>query len=161
MAKWYPREFASIDQALIEIVRTLGDENIKQITGKTADYFRRCSNPKIDREVNHKDSVQIDLEALKTGHGHPMLSAHQAQINKFMKETNQHIDVQDSLNSMTIRTGYLIEATVRAMHKDSPSGIQINAQEQDEIYNRINDLEKKLSDLKIAIGVKDKPSSSD
>ncbi|MDB9985528.1 hypothetical protein OAD84_01045 [Pelagibacterales bacterium] len=155
MAKWYPREFASIDQALIEIVRALGDENIKQITGKTGDYFRKCTNPKVASQIYHKDSIQIDIESLRAGHGHPMLSAHQAQINKFIKETNQQIDVQDSLLSMSARLGFLVDATQRAMNPDSPSGSKIDMQEQDEIYKKITDLEKKLSDLKVAIGIVD------
>lgn len=155
MANWYEREFASLNQALLEIIRNLDENIIKDNTGKTKDYFRRCSDPRPDnkRNLQHNDSIKLDIACLREGMGHPLLSSHQLQIKKFMSQSNQHIDLDKTIVNMTIRLGSLADEIEKAMDPDSPGGEKIDMYEKDDLFKKIVKLEETIAQLKVAIGI--------
>lgn len=155
MANWYEREFASLEQALQAVVRNLSEESIKNATGKTKDYFLRVSDPREDskRHLQHRDSIKLDIECLREGKGHPILNAHQAQVDKFLKSSNKQIDIKNTILGMQIRLGYLTEDIQKALDPSGPSGEKIDRNEKDDLSKKILKLEEKIADLKISIGL--------
>ena len=146
------REFLSIEQALQQAIKDLRDDGLKQATGKSEAHFRKCSDPGIkDNQLHHKDAVNIDIASVRKGEGHPLLSVHQALIDKAMKQSNQAGNITQSLLHMGARIGDLMEVTEKAMDPNSPSGSTISKQEKDKIYKAIKEVEDKIASLKLSI----------
>jgi len=147
----YSREFLSIEQALKQVVKDLKAEGVLKSTGKTESYFRKCSDENdTDRLIHHIDSVKLDIECMRRGLGHPLLTAHQIQIERAIDQ-NKDIDVTQSLLSTVTRIGRLTDVTKQAMDPNSPGGISFSKQEKDKIYKALKDVEEKLSLLKLSI----------
>ena len=88
----YSREFLSIEQALKQVVKDLKSDGVLKSTGKTESYFRKCSDENdADRLIHHIDSVKLDIECMKRGLGHPLLTAHQIQIEKAMGDGQKRV----------------------------------------------------------------------
>jgi hypothetical protein len=119
------REFLSIEQALQQAIKDLREDGLKQATGKSEAHFRKCSDPGIkDNQLHHKDAVNIDIASVRKGEGHPLLSVHQALIDKAMKQSNQAGNITQSLLHMGARIGDLMEVTEKAMDPNSPVEVQ-------------------------------------
>ncbi len=155
MADWYEREFSSLEQAVQAVVRNLSEESIKNATGKTKDYFQRVSDPRRDnkRNLHHQDSIKLDIACLREGKGHPILNAHQSQIDKFLKDSNKQVDIKNTIIGMNIRLGYLSEEVQKALDPKGPSGEKINRNEKNDLFEKISRLEEIIAELKIAIGI--------
>ena len=76
------RKLASIEKGLEEIIKVLSEDEIKKAINKGASYVRKCSDPDKDsdgikRNIDHKDSVQLDLACVRKGISPPLLTSHQ------------------------------------------------------------------------------------
>ena len=76
------RKIASIERGLEEVVQSLTEEEIKQAINKGASYVRKCSDPHEDndgvkRNIDHIDSVKLDIKCIEKGISPPLLTAHQ------------------------------------------------------------------------------------
>jgi hypothetical protein len=149
-----PREFHSIEQALKEVIKNLKD-SLETIGGKTDSHFSKCSdeNDK-DHQVLHKESIWLDIECMRRGLGSPMMSAHQYQIDKALKANNNFENIMTSLVTTGVRIGKLMEVTNEAINPNSPDGKTISKMEKEKIYKAIRDVEEKISNLKLSIGIK-------
>ena len=118
----YTRQFLSIEQALKEIIKKLDSDELKASTGKSESALRKCSDENdADRLIHHIDSVKLDIECMRRGLGHPLLTAHQMQIEKAIGE-DKDINVTQSLLSTVTRIGRLTDVTKQAMDPKSPGG---------------------------------------
>ena len=149
------RKFNSIEQALKEVVRLLDDQVIKSSTGSSSSHFRKCSDEDdINHHVHFKDAVALDIACMRENQGHPLLSLHQTMIDRAMQSSNQSENVTSSLISMGARLGRLMETTQEALDPKSPGGAKIDKMEKQKIYKAIAAVEKRIVELKIAIGDK-------
>ena len=89
----------------------------------------------------------------KKGHGHPLLSAHQAIIENAIKTENMKPDLNQSLLSIVDKLGSLTRTSTAALDPSSPGGVSISTNEKEEIYKSIRDLEAKIAELKKAVEV--------
>ena len=87
---------------------------------------------------------------MRRGLGHPLLTAHQIQIEKAIGDNND-INVTQSLLSTVTRIGRLTDVTKQAMDPSSPGGTNFSKQEKDKIYKALKDVEEKLTSLKLSI----------
>ena len=81
------RKLASIEKGLEEIIKVLSEDEIKKAINKGASYVRKCSDPDKDsdgikRNIDHKDSVQLDLACVRKGISPPLLTSHQYIIDQ-------------------------------------------------------------------------------
>ena len=114
------REFLSIEQALQQAIKDLKDEGLKKATGKGEAHFRKCSDPGVkDNQLHHRDAMSIDIACVRMGEGHPLLSVHQAIIDKAMQQMNSGNSVTQSLLHMGARIGKLMEVTEKATDPES------------------------------------------
>ena len=149
-----PREFHSIEQALKEVIKNLKD-SISKIGGKTESHFRKCSdeNDK-NHQILHSESINLDIECMRRGFGSPMLSAHQYQIDKALKSHNNFENIMTSLVTTGVRIGKLMEVTTEAIDPNSADGKSISKIEKEKIYKAISEVEEKISNLKLTVGIK-------
>ena len=145
------RDFLSLEQALIHASKDLTDEDLK-IIGKTREEIRRFSDPlKKDRQILHRDSIQIDVALAKKNKGTPILKAHEALIDKALEGQNTKAGIMQSLLHTGERLGRLMGVTEKALDPNSPSGSNISKDEKDKIYKTLKEVEEKIASLKKAI----------
>ena len=145
------RNFGSIEQALLHALKDLTDEDLMP-TKKKKEDLRRYSDPdKADRNISHIDSIDIDIALMKKGKGHPLLSAHEAMIEKALKGNNNKETITHSLLTMGERLGKLMGETEKAMDPNSPGGALLTKEEKDKIYKAIKEVEEKITNFKKAI----------
>ena len=59
------RKQASIENGLIEVLKILTDDEIKEALGKGSSYLRKCSNPDLPQQIDHNDSIKLDLKCIQ------------------------------------------------------------------------------------------------
>ena len=145
------RDFLSLEQALIHASKDLTDEELKKI-GKTREDIRRFSDPKkIDRQILHRDSIQIDVALAKKNKGTPILKAHEALVDKALEGQNTKANIMQSLLHTGERLGRLMGVTEKALDPNSPGGSSISKEEKDKIYKALKEVEEKIASLKKSI----------
>ena len=55
------RKPASIENGLMDILKILSDEEIQLAIGKGSSYIRKCSNPDLIQQIDHNDSIKLDI----------------------------------------------------------------------------------------------------
>jgi hypothetical protein len=156
MGKWPEhmakiREFLSLEQALQHAIKNLSDEDLIS-TKKKKEDFRRYSDPdKPDRNISHIDSIDVDVACMKKGKGHPLLSAHEALLEKALKGQNNKESITHSLLTMGERLGKLMGETEKAMDPSSPGGSALTKEEKDNLYKAIKEVEEKIASFKKSI----------
>ncbi len=127
------RDFLSLEQALIHASKDLTDEDLIAI-GKTREDIRRFSDPsKKDRQILHRDSIQIDVALAKKDKGTPILKAHEALIDKALEGHNVKAGIMQSLLHTGERLGRLMGVTEKALDPNSPGGSNISKEEKKKI----------------------------
>ena len=143
------RDLSSIESGLAEAIRLLKNKGIEDSTGKSSSFIRKCSDPKLDQQIDHRDSIKIDKACIQKGIGHPLLQAHQYIIaNEIENIDTIPNDMDDLLVKFTILHGKLMGKIKNATDPDSPKGSSIDASEKKEIFESVHDLEKKITKIK-------------
>lgn len=152
MPKQKIRDFLTIEQALSHALNELSEQDIFEATKRKKEHITQYADPaKGDRNISHLDSIQIDVALMKKGKGHPLLSVHQAIMDKAMEGHNQKASVTQTLLHMGERIGKLMGVTEKAMNPNSPGGTSINKIEKENIYEAIKEVEAKIALLKKSI----------
>ncbi len=131
------RKIASIERGLEEVIQALTDEEIKQAINKGSSYVRKCSDPQPDNEgvkrnIDHIDSVKLDIKCIEKGISPPLLTAHQFIIDQAKSEHKTNLgDVSNMLVKFSILEGELNKVVIEATDPTSPDG------------EKMTDLEKK------------------
>lgn len=142
------RNISSIESGLAEAIKLLKDKGIEEATGKSSSFFRKCSDPKLEQEIDHKDSIKIDKICVQQNKGHPLLTAHQYIISKELEKIDTVTDVDDLLVKFTILHGRLMGKIKSATDPIGDSGQNVTALEKKDIFDALHDLERKLSKIK-------------
>ena len=152
------RKLASIEKGLEEIIQVLSEEEIKQAINKGGSYIRKCSDPDPDsdgikRNIDHKDSVQLDLACIRKGISPPMLASHQYIIDEEKNKLNNEdmSDVSRMLVKFSILEGELNKFIIDATDPEGPDGETINELEKKKIFNSIKKIEDKILKIKLSI----------
>ena len=143
-----PRDISSIENGLAEAIKLLKDKGIEEATGKSASFVRKCSDPGLDQQIDHKDSVKIDQYSIKHNKGHPMLTTHQYIIGKELQKIDSINDIDDLLVKFTILQGKLMGKIKSATDPVGERGENISHAEKKDIFSALHDLERKLSEIK-------------
>ena len=61
------REISSIERGLAEAIKNLKSAVIEQVTGKSESFIRKCSDPDLDQQLDHRDAVKIDKACVEQG----------------------------------------------------------------------------------------------
>ena len=82
------RELSTIEHGLAEAIRNLKAEVIEEVTGKSESYIRKCSDPDLEQQLDHKDAVKIDKACIAKGLDPYLLNSHQYIILKELEKAN-------------------------------------------------------------------------
>ena len=151
------RKIASIERGLEEVIQALTDEEIKQAINKGSSYVRKCSDPQPDndgikRNIDHVDSVKLDIKCIEKGISPPLLTAHQFIIDQAKSEHKTNLgDVSNMLVKFSILEGELNKVVIEATDPKSPDGEKITALEKKKVFEAIKNIEDKILKIKLAI----------
>ncbi len=151
------RKIASIERGLEEVVQSLTEEEIKQAINKGSSYVRKCSDPQPDndgvkRNIDHVDSVKLDIKCIQKGISPPLLSAHQLMIDQEKSKNRSNFgEVNQMLVKFSILEGELNKVVIEATDPKSPDGEEITALEKKKVFEAIKNIEDKILKIKLAI----------
>jgi len=150
------RKQASIENGIMEVLKILSEEEIQECIGKSSSYLRKCSNPDLQQELDHNDSIKLDLKCIKKGKGHPLYTAHEYIIINEIENLDSHKtnDIDDMLVKSNILHGKLSEAVKLAEDPKSDAGKEISKLEKKEIMEAIKNLENKILKIKLTVDQK-------
>ena len=146
------REISSIERGLSEAIKDLKSKVIEEVTGKSESFIRKCSDPDLDQQLDHRDAVKIDRACVERGLTPYLLRAHEYIILKELK--NLKVD-QENLNELlikfTILHGQLMDVINSAKSKEGHKGESISSVEKKEIFEAFEALENKILKIKTTI----------
>ena len=151
------RKIASIERGLEEVVQSLTEEEIKQAINKGSSYVRKCSDPQPDndgvkRNIDHVDSVKLDIKCIEKGISPPLLTAHQFIIDQAKSEHKINLgEVNKMLVKFSILEGELNKVVIEATDPTSPGGEKIDELEKKKVFEAIKNIEDKILKIKLAI----------
>ena len=152
------RKLDSIEKGLDEVVKVLTPDEIQKAIGKGVSYIRKCSDPNPDsdgikRNIDHKDSVELDKECVRKGIAPPLLTSHQYIIDKEKNnQDSEHVsDVSRMLVKFSILEGELNKFIIDATDPEGPDGETINDLEKKKIFESIKKIEDKILKIKLSI----------
>ena len=137
-------------------LKILTEEEIQEAIGKGASYLRKCSNPDLPQQLDHNDSIKLDLKCIKKGKGPPLYTAHEyIMVNEYTNsDTHKSNDIDEMLVRSTILHGKLTEVVKSAESPSSEKGKEISKLEKKEIMEAIKNLEDKILKIKLTIDQK-------
>ena len=150
------RKTASIESGIMQVLKILNEDEIQEAIGKSSSYLRKCSNPDLQQQIDHNDSIKLDLACIKKGKAPPLYDAHEyIVINEFENlSSHKDNDIDEMLVKSTILHGKLTEVVKDAEDPNSDSGVEMSKLEKKEIMEAIKNLEDKIMKIKITVDQK-------
>ena len=147
------RKVGSVEDGIMQILKILSEEEIFSAIGKTSSYLRKCSDPQQQQEIDHNDSVKLDLACIKKGNAPPLITAHEYIVANEYENSDLHRnnDIDEMLVKSTILHGKLTEVVKQSEEPKSDLGKDISVLEKKEIMEAIKNLEDKIHKIKITV----------
>ena len=146
------RELSSIEHGLAEAIKNLKTEIIEEVTGKSESYIRKCSDPDLEQQLDHRDAIKIDKACVERGLSPYLLRSHEYIILKELKKTKfEDQSMNELLVQFTISLGKLLDSIKTARKPDGEKGPAISSAEKKEIYDAFHELENKILKVKSSI----------
>ena len=120
------REISSIEHGLTEAIKNLKSKVIEEVTGKSESFLRKCSDPDLDQQLDHRDAVKIDKACVQKG-------------------------LNELLTKFTILHGQLLSVINSAKSSSGHKGEQISSVEKKDIFAAFEALENKIHKIKTTI----------
>ena len=143
------RQISTIEHGLAEAIKNLKSKAIEEVTGKSESFIRKCSDPDQPQQIDHNDSIKLDLACIKKKKSPPLLNSHEYIMSSNFTNLDQHND--DDLDAVlvkfTILHGKLVEVIKKAQAPESDKGEEISAIEKKEIFDSIKSIENKIMKL--------------
>ena len=146
-----PREFNSLEQALIHALDGLSDNDLAATKKKKKDLTRYSDPDKPERNITHRDSIDIDIACIRKNLGHPLLDVHEALIAKALYGKDNDSPITQSLLHLGGRIGKLMDAANEAAEPDSPGGTAMTKTEKERIYKALKEVKAKIAALELSI----------
>ena len=150
------RKTASIENGIMQVLKILNEEEIHEAIGKGSSYLRKCSNPDLQQQIDHNDSIKLDIACIKKGKAPPLFIAHEYIVLNESDDLDSHKqnDIDEMLVKSTILHGKLTEVVKLSEDPKSDKGIEISKLEKKEIMEAIKNLEDKIMKIKITVDQK-------
>ena len=150
------RKTASIENGIMQVLKILKEDEIQQTIGKSSSYLRKCSDPNQQQQIDHNDSIKLDIACIKKGKAPPLFIAHEYIVINESDNLDSHKqnDIDEMLVKSTILHGKLTEVVKQAEDPKSDKGIEISKLEKKEIMEAIKNLEDKIMKIKITVDQK-------
>ena len=126
------RKIASIENGIMQVLKSLSEKEIQETIGKSSSYLRKCSDPSQQQQLDHIDSVKLDIACVKKGKAPHLCLAHEYMIANIAENLEEHKqnDIDAMLVKSTILHGKLFEVVKEAEDPKSEKGVQISQLEK-------------------------------
>ena len=115
-------------------------------------YIRKCSDPDLEQQLDHRDAVKIDKACIENGLAPYLLNSHTYIILKELKKANiENQSINELLVQFTISLGKLLDSIKTAKNLKGDKGEAISAAEKKEIYEALHELEDKIVKVKTSV----------
>jgi len=150
------RKTASIENGIMQVLKILKEDEIQETIGKSSSYLRKCSDPNQQQQIDHNDSIKLDIACIKKGKAPPLFIAHEYIVINESDNLDSHKqnDIDEMLVKSTILHGKLTEVVKQAEDPKSDKGIEISKLEKKEIMEAVKNLEDKIMKIKITVDQK-------
>jgi len=150
------RKTASIENGIMQVLKILNEDEIQETIGKSSSYLRKCSDPSQQQQIDHNDSIKLDIACIKKGKAPPLFVAHEYIVINESDSLDSHKqnDIDEMLVKSTILHGKLTEVVKLSEDPKSDKGIEISKLEKKEIMEAIKNLEDKIMKIKITVDQK-------
>ena len=150
------RKIASIENGIMQVLKILDENEIQETIGKSSSYLRKCSDPSQQQQIDHNDSIKLDIACIKKGKAPPLFIAHEYIVINESDNLDSHKqnDIDEMLVKSTILHGKLTEVVKLAEDPKSDRGMEISKLEKKEIMEAIKNLEDKIMKIKITVDQK-------
>ena len=150
------RKISSIENGIAEVIKILSEDEIEEAIGKGISFLRKCSDPDQPQQIDHNDSIKLDLACIKKKKAPPLLNSHEyiMSLNVSALDFENDGDLDAVLVKFTILHGKLVEVIKKAQEPNSDKGEEISVVEKKEIFDSIKNIEDKIMKLKISIDSK-------
>ena len=150
------RKTASIENGIMQVLKILNEDEIQETIGKSSSYLRKCSDPSQQQQIDHNDSIKLDIACIKKGKAPPLFLAHEYIVINESDNLDSHKqnDIDEMLVKSTILHGKLTEVVKLSEDPKSDKGIEISKLEKKEIMEAIKNLEDKIMKIKITVDQK-------
>jgi len=142
----------SIEDVLTDVIEMIGYEGIEKVINKKKSTIQNISNPTyIERQLDHNDSVKLDIYLKKNGLGNPFLDAHKTLISNmsnFNEEKMSTPIILKNLVNLGETIGDVMEETNKALEDK-----KISNDEKEKIAIHLKKLEAKISQLKTRLDI--------
>ena len=146
------RELSTIEHGLAEAIKNLKADVLEEATGKSISFFRKCSDPDLDQQLDHNDAIKIDKVCIEKGLNPYLLRSHEYIILKELKKTSfEDQSMNELLVQFTISLGKLLDSIKSAKNPKGEKGNAISAAEKKEIYDAFHEFENKILKVKTSI----------
>mgnify|MGYP001278086667 FL=1 len=147
------RKISSIENGIAEVIKILSEDEIEEVIGKGISFLRKCSDPDQPQQIDHNDSIKLDLACIKKKKAPPLLNSHEyiMSLNVSALDFENDGDLDAVLVKFTILHGKLVEVIKKAQEPNSDKGEEISVVEKKEIFESIKYIEDKIMKLKISI----------
>ena len=61
------RKTGSIENAIMKCLQILSEDEIYNCIGKKTSFLRKCSDPNLKHQIDHNDSLKLDMACIKKG----------------------------------------------------------------------------------------------
>ena len=130
-----PRDISSIEAGLSLAIKNNKDKVIIA-TGKSESFLRKCSDPSLPQQLDHKDAIKIDRACIEAGLMPYLFEAHRAIIvSELKKIKGSNEDLNDLLIKFTILHGRLMDSIKSAKSSSGDQGIKISSAEKKDIFD--------------------------
>ena len=150
------RKISSIENGIAEVIKILSEDEIEEAIGKGISFLRKCSDPDQPQQIDHNDSIKLDLAGIKKKKAPPLLNSHEyiMSSNVAILDVQSDDDLDAVLVKFTILHGKLVEVIKKAQEPSSDKGKEISVVEKKEIFEAIKSIEDKIMKLKVSIDKK-------
>ena len=146
------REPLTVEHVLSQVINKLEEDEVKNITNKSISHFRKCSDSDDkDHNLHYIDAIKLDILMQRKSLGTPFIDNFSLTLEDEFNKVNVYENVASTLIKIGGRVGNLMDTTHDAMSPDSPMRKEISKIEKDQIYKAINEVEEKISKLKLSI----------
>ena len=74
------RKTGSIENAIMKCLQILSEDEIYNCIGKKTSFIRKCSDPNLKHQIDHNDSLKLDMACIKKGKAPPFLTEHEYKV---------------------------------------------------------------------------------
>ena len=146
------RKTYSVEDVLTDVINHIGYDGIEKAIGKKKSTIQNISNPTYaERQLDHNDSIRLDVYLKNNGFGNPFLDAHKTLVENLSSSAKELMSTSVILKNL-VNLGESIGGVMEETHK-ALEDKKILDEEKEKISIHLKKLEMKIAELKTRLNI--------